>query len=94
MGKTFENIVGKGQDAGNQHFSFSHIVKKFVLWYQVNSLPNDKNIDWFKLKTFTDNNSNVAWPFPKWKILDSSKLKEFWDDNQILMKMEESYPNG
>ena len=24
--KPFENIVGKGENAGNQHYSFSHIV--------------------------------------------------------------------
>ena len=34
----------------------------------------------------------TPYPFPKRQILDSSKLKEFADDN--LMKMTESYLKG
>ena len=33
-------------------------------------------------------------PFPKQQILDSSKLKEFADDNLKFDKHAESYPNG
>ena len=40
------------------------------------------------------NKKEVAEPFPKRHILDSSKLKEFADDNIELDKMAESYPNG
>ena len=33
-------------------------------------------------------------PRPMKQILDSSKLKEFADDNLNMMKMEKSSPNG
>ena len=34
----------------------------------------------------------IYQPFPKQQILDSSKLKEFADDNLNLMKKAESFP--
>ena len=51
--KTFENNVGKEEDAGIQRFLFSH-----TLFYplRLNSLPNDKFLDWSKLKAFANNN--------------------------------------
>ena len=36
---------------------------------------------------------NPFKPFPKQQILDSSRLKEFADDNLNLMKVAESSPN-
>ena len=30
------------------------------LWYRLNSLPNDKILDWSKLKAFADDKSNVT----------------------------------
>ena len=76
----FKNIVGKGENAGNQHFLLFHNVfypsqKEFLLlsyifllsanafsldqsknlaFGGVISLPNDKFIDWSKLKAFAD----------------------------------------
>ena len=38
--------------------------------------------------------SDVEHPFPKWQILDSSKLKEIADDNLNFDNMAESYPKG
>ena len=49
--------------------SFSHSVfylfgdfgsLKFVVWEKVNSLPNDKILDWVKWKALTDNKINVT----------------------------------
>ena len=82
-----ENIVGKGEHAGYQYFSFSHnvfysikdinhhfskiwivvckcfefgLVKKFVVWWGANSLPNNKILDQSKLKAFADDQINVT----------------------------------
>ena len=52
-----------------------------------NSLPNDKILDWSKLKAFADTNIKVLNPFPNDKFLDSSKLKEFADDNENGRKL-------
>ena len=30
-------------------------VQQFIVWYTVNSLPNDKISDWSKFKAFADN---------------------------------------
>ena len=61
-----ENIVGKGENAGYQHFllfpqcfekaSFSDMSKGVIVWEWVNSLPNNKILDRSKLKAFADIN--------------------------------------
>ena len=33
---------------------------KFIVWEWVNPLPNDKFLDWSKLKAFADNEINVT----------------------------------
>ena len=57
-----ENMVGKGENAGEQDFLlfkqfFYTIKEKFP---PLNSLPNDKMLDTIKLKEVTDEKSNVA----------------------------------
>ena len=61
-----ENIVGKGENAGYQHFllypqcfekaSFPDTSKGFFLWELVNFFPNDKFLDSSKLIEFADDN--------------------------------------
>ena len=65
-----ENIVGKGENAGYQHFllfpgcfqkaSFSGSLKVVIVWERVNSLPNNKILDLTKLKVFADEKMNVT----------------------------------
>ena len=65
-----ENIVGKGENTGYQHFllflqcfqkpSISRLLKVGIVWERVTSLPNNKILDWFKLKAFADNKLHVA----------------------------------
>ena len=60
--KPCKNIVGKGEDAGNQHFLF------FSQWFlatekqiqSLDSVSNDKFLDWSKLKAFADDKINVT----------------------------------
>ena len=44
---------------------FCRHVKTRVCWERVNSLPNDKVLDWSKLKAFADNKIKVneKWTF-------------------------------
>ena len=75
MEKTFENIVGKGENTGHQYFLFSHNVThcirdkfrflnrlNFVVCtcFQIRKLPNDKILDTNKLKAFADDKTNAA----------------------------------
>ena len=65
-----ENIVGKEENAGYQHFplfpqcfqkAFSSSASKAVIvWYRVKHLPNDKILTLPKLKAFADDNFMVA----------------------------------
>ena len=67
---SLENIVGKGENAGNQHFllfllcfqntSFPGSLKLRTLWKRINPLPNDKISEGTKLKAFADNKLNVT----------------------------------
>ena len=56
-----ENIVGKGENAGYQHFLlFSQCFQKaFFSGLCVNSLPSGEILDWSKLKAFADDKLNV-----------------------------------
>ena len=64
------NIVGKGENAGYQHFllfqqcfekaSVPDKSKGVIVRERVNSLPNDKFLDWSKLEAFADNKTNVT----------------------------------
>ena len=59
-----ENIVGKGENAGNQHFllfpqcfqkpSLSGPLKVGILWKIVNPKPYDRILDLSKFKAFAD----------------------------------------
>ena len=138
-----ENIVGKGENAGYQHFllfpwcfqkfTYTASLKVAIVWQSVikdkfNLMPSelkglnsqstlhkhlsklsakcDKKISlWtsaFKTveSALTNRNlqrisaSAVAFNFPIWQILDSSKLKEITDDNLNLVKMTGSSSNG
>ena len=65
-----ENIVGNGENAGHQHFllfplcfqtsSLIGSLKLKIMWFRVNPLPNDKMLDWLKLKAFADGKINVT----------------------------------
>ena len=64
-----ENIVGKGESAGNQHFllfpqcfhkaSFSGLLKVGIVWYRVNLLPNDQKKS-SRLKVLADNLADMV----------------------------------
>ena len=55
------NIVGKGENAGHQHFLlFPQCFLKASLSRSFNSLPNDKILDMTKLKAFAANKLNIA----------------------------------
>ena len=53
--RAFENNVGKGENASYQHFL---IFPQCFL--PLNSLPNNKILDWSKLKASADDKINVA----------------------------------
>ena len=66
-----ENVVGKGENAGDQHFLFfpQGFLKAFFFrmvksrdraLYRVNPLPDDKILDQTKLKAFADDKLNVT----------------------------------
>ena len=56
-----ENIVGKGENAGYQHFLlFPQCFQKALSFHHCNSLPNDKILDLSKFKAFADDTRNVA----------------------------------
>ena len=58
-----ENIWGKGENAGYQHFlQFPQCSQKVSFPKVINSLPNNKILDWSKLKT-ADNKINVTSSF-------------------------------
>ena len=63
--KALENIVGKGENAGNQHFLlfprcfFPYHTQKSSF----NPLQNDKFLNWSKLKALADNKINVTEKF-------------------------------
>ena len=48
-----ENNVGKGENAGNQHFIL--FPQCFLEVSFPGSLPNDTTLDWSKLKLYEDN---------------------------------------
>ena len=69
--KAFEKIAGKGENARYQHFllhpqcflgcrkEISSAEKELMCCLQtLNFLPNDKILDWSKLKAFADNKIN------------------------------------
>ena len=63
-----ENIEGKGENAGKQHFllfpqcfqkaSFSGSLKVVIVW--IDPLPDDKILDWSKLKAFCGRQSKCG----------------------------------
>ena len=65
--KRVENTVGKGEIARYEQFFLSPVFSKglfprgVIVWECVNSLPNDKNLHWSKLKplNFPDDKINV-----------------------------------
>ena len=56
----------------------------------MNSLPNNRKLDWSKLKAFEDDNINVVQmimnSLPNDNFLDWSKLKTFADDESNLVE--------
>ena len=67
--KRVENTVGKGEIARYEQFllfpqcfqkaCFPGASKGVIVWEWVNSFPNDKILDWSKLKAFADDKRNV-----------------------------------
>ena len=56
-----ENIVGKGEKLVSNIFSFSHnVFQKKPSSESFNSLPNNKILDWSKLKAYADDKINVT----------------------------------
>ena len=62
LSKWVENTVGKGEIARHEQFllfpqcfqkaCFPGVSKGVIVWEWVDSLPNDKILDWSKLKVF------------------------------------------
>ena len=85
-GEAFENIVGKGENAGNQHFLFFPTMFSTPPKAKINI-----NFDDCKLYQIDPVQNFVIWerlnhilytnPFPHKKFLDSFKLTEFADNN-------------
>ena len=61
LSKQVENTVGKGEIACFpecfQKTSFPEASKSVIVWEWVNSLPNDKILDWSKFDAFADDNN-------------------------------------
>ena len=73
-----KNIVGKGDNAFYQHFIFFPLYPQY---FQMILFTVIKTLElWFMWQRFD--------PFPKRQLIDSSKLKEFADDN---FKFEEKW---
>ena len=53
-----KHIIGKGEYTGSQHFL---LFKQYFLL--LNSFPDKKILDWFKLKAFADGNINISEKF-------------------------------
>ena len=70
LSKQIENTVEKGEIACYKQFllfpqcfqkaCFPEASKGVIVWEWVNSLPNDKLLDWSKLKAFADDKINVT----------------------------------
>ena len=70
LSKWVENTAGKGEIAHNEQFllfpqcfqkaNFPGASKGVIVWEWFNSLPNDKILDWSKLKAFADDKLKVA----------------------------------
>ena len=69
-----ENIVGKGENAGYQHFllfpqcfrmsSSPGSLNLGIVWERVNSLPNNKILDWSKFKAHAADKMTVSQNLP------------------------------
>ena len=89
LSKRVENTVGKGEIAHYEqllitsNFSFSHSVFKRLTSQgrQKVSLCGNGLIWWSPIFCCREGGNHTIVPFPKQQILDSSKLKEFTDDN-------------
>ena len=92
-----ENIVGKGENAGNYRSCknvqfFSHIL--FCHLQMVLNLVQFKNLLFGKdLADHCSDTTSLCNPITRRQILDSSKLKKFADDNFKFDKNGRSYPN-
>ena len=79
-----ENIVGKGDNAGYQHFllfpqcfqkpSCPRLLKVGIVWERVNCLPSSKSFNSVYFKEFAGGQLNVAYIM--FSVL--VKLKTFW----------------
>ena len=92
-----ENNVGKGENAGYQHFlffpqcfqkaSFSRLLKGGIVWYRFNPFPNDKLYTLQNWKRFADDNFKFN-PFPNkpWSlcVCFTSFLKTLWEKEKLL----------
>ena len=64
--KQVENTVGKGEIARYEQFLLFPLFSKglfprgVIVWKWVNPLPNDKILDWSKLKAIADSKINVT----------------------------------
>ena len=91
--KPFENIVGKGENAGNQHFLL------FLQCFRLFTREKEKEISIFQslfqlfccLQVLSILTSlkicHLVNPLPVNKILDQTKLKAFADDKLNVTKM-------
>ena len=72
--KPFENIVGKGENAGDPAFS------PFPIMFSTGFLPWAAKSQDCVVMSYIQND-HMYKPFPKRQILDSSKLNELADNN-------------
>ena len=81
---SIENTVGKGEIAHNERFLFFPL--SFVPFGRTNSLPFSSNSKLSSTNLFSFEESKIRFvgkvkPITRQQILDSSKLKEFANDN-------------
>ena len=91
-----ENIVGKEENAGYQHFllfprcfqnTFSlGSFKVGIVWQRVNPLPDNKNLPLTKLKAFADDTLNVTiTEFLFYRVENTEEKRHFPQGHQKLL---------
>ena len=79
--EALENVVWKGENVDNQHFT---LFPCFPAFQSKVSIFQSLLIIFLSLNSFELDQSKTLFfgkAFPKWQILNSSKVKEFEDDN-------------
>ena len=91
--KPFENIVGKGENAGNQHFL---LFQQYFFRYQRQVRLFHQRLNYYLrvVSIFKRQHFASVLTLSPSQVLDSIKLKELADDNFKFDKIADSPPNG